>query len=100
MLERFNELKQKVEKMENRLNIVTNELISLKLNCEGYCQVRSRFISIFLRDKLHKISRIENQRIKLRNYVAHNANPLVDAYLFETKMRHDDNTNMLLYDLS
>lgn len=42
-------LTQTVKTMQNQLDIVTDELGSVKVNCQGYCQVRSRFISTFLR---------------------------------------------------
>lgn len=75
------------------------EVVGLKLSSTFYLQVRSHFSSVFLRDKMQKLSRADAKLIKNGNISAHEGDSLVDVTMFRKDVRFDDKTFRLLYGL-
>lgn len=86
-------LQQKVELLESEVN-------ALKATTDSYFAVRSRFFAVFLRDRIGKINRADQNLINEGNFAAHGGDPLTDAMMFKKRIRTDDKTFALLYGMS
>lgn len=80
----------KAEAMEIDLDV-------LKLSSDSFLKTRSRFLAVFLRDKVQECTEADYDIIKKGNMIVHRGDPLVDAEVYKHGIRSDDKTYQLLY---
>jgi hypothetical protein len=93
-------LKVKYKELEVRYDEVETKLSLVASSCDGYLNIRNRFVAVFRRDILEQRSAVDRQIVMDGNIDSHHGDGLTDALLFEQGMRSDCSTFQLLYGFS
>lgn len=85
---------------QSSITALESDVAALKGTTESFFAVRCRFFAVFIRDKVGKISRADQNLINEGNFAAHGGDPLTDAMMFQKGIRKDERIFMLLYGMT
>ncbi|RPA92402.1 hypothetical protein L873DRAFT_1642335, partial [Choiromyces venosus 120613-1] len=88
--ERVRALEERQSALEDEVNLLWDDLSTLKLCVPEYSRVRNRFISTFKRDKLNNATELDIDIIQKGNTIAYEGDAAVDALLYEGLNRRRD----------
>jgi chaperonin cofactor prefoldin len=97
---RVKDLEDRVKDLEGRVKDLEGTVVILSQCSDGYLQVCNRFFACFRRDKLAELSAIDRKAIASENLHAHAGDALVDAVLYDKKIRRYEITFILLYGMA
>jgi len=86
--------------LQNQNAVLQQKITDLMLASEGYRKIRNRFINVYCRDVLGRVTRQEYQQINDGNNAAHGGDAVTDASLYTSGERRDYDVLMELYGLS
>jgi chromosome segregation ATPase len=85
---------------QHHINDLEHHVKDLKLASEGYRKIRNRFINVYCRDVLGYVTHQEHQQIRDGNNAAYGGDAVIDASLYTSWERNDEDVFILLYGLS
>lgn len=97
---KLHDIEENAKKVEKHCEELEKKLSLVSSSCEGYLNIRNRFLAVFRRDILEQRSAVDRQVILNGNTSSHDGDALSDALLFERGMRSDPSTYHLLYGFS
>lgn len=76
------------------------DVTSFKAITKSYFAIRSQFFAVFIQDKVGKTSKADQKLINEGNFAAHRGDLLINAMMYKKRIRADDKTFAILYDMS
>jgi hypothetical protein len=94
------ELQTTKTELQDQITSLQNHIRDLTLSSEGYQKIRDRFLDVYRRDILENIDRQGRRKIVEGNKAAHEGDAITDASLYTSHRRFDERVLINLYGLT